>query len=84
VATLQARGCAWVESGARRPEARRIERIALGLRTADGIDLSLLEPQALTKAQQLAAEGLARIAGNRLVLVHHGRALVDPIAAELI
>jgi len=84
VAMIQALGLAVVESEALTPEARRIERIALGLRTADGIDLSLLEPQALTKAQQLAAEGLARIAGNRLVLVHHGRALVDPIAAELI
>jgi oxygen-independent coproporphyrinogen-3 oxidase len=66
------------------PEARRLERIALGLRTSEGIPLSLLDPGALERAKPLAAAGLLRLSGDRLVLIHHGRALVDPIVAELI
>ena len=65
-------------------EARRLERIALGLRTKDGISLDLLSPDSITRARTLADEKLARIEGNRLILIHHGRALVDPIAAELV
>jgi oxygen-independent coproporphyrinogen-3 oxidase len=66
------------------PEARRIERIALGLRTSEGIALDALEPAARMRAAQLAAEGLAALTGERLVLIGRGRALVDPITAELI
>jgi coproporphyrinogen III oxidase-like Fe-S oxidoreductase len=73
-----------VESEALTPEARRIERIALGLRTNEGIPLSLLDGGALERAAGLAAEGLAQLTADRLLLVHHGRALVDPIAADLI
>ena len=65
-------------------EARRLERIALGLRTKDGISLDLLSPDSITRARTLTDEKLARIDGNRLILIHHGRALVDPIAAELV
>ncbi len=65
-------------------EARRIERIALGLRTSAGIALSLLEGKARERAAVLAEEGIASIGGGRLVLTGRGRALVDPIAAELV
>jgi oxygen-independent coproporphyrinogen-3 oxidase len=65
-------------------EAVRIERIALGLRTTAGIPLDLLDENARLRAAVLEREGLARIAQNRLVLAGRGRALVDPIAAELI
>jgi oxygen-independent coproporphyrinogen-3 oxidase len=65
-------------------EARRIERIALGLRTSAGIALSLLEEKARERAAVLAEEGIASIGGGRLVLTGRGRALVDPIAAELV
>lgn len=65
-------------------DALRIERIALGLRTREGISLELLGPEAQSRAVVLADEGLAEITAGRLILVHHGRALVDPIAAELI
>jgi oxygen-independent coproporphyrinogen-3 oxidase len=65
-------------------EARRIERIALGLRTSAGIPLALLDDAAAQRAATLAAEGLARIEGDRLMLAGRGRALVDPIAAELL
>ncbi len=65
-------------------EAVRIERIALGLRTTAGIPLDLLGEDALRRVKELTCEGLARIAQDRLVLAGRGRALVDPIAAELI
>ena len=65
-------------------EARRIERIALGLRTSAGIPLSLLDDAASLRAAALAGEGLAVIDEGRMVLVGRGRALVDPVAAEMI
>jgi oxygen-independent coproporphyrinogen-3 oxidase len=65
-------------------EARRIERIALGLRTSNGIPLDLLDPAGRARAEHLAATGLARISAHTLTLAGRGRALVDPIAAELI
>jgi oxygen-independent coproporphyrinogen-3 oxidase len=65
-------------------EARRIERIALGLRTSAGIPLSLLDKAAAERAAALVAEGLAVIDDGRMILVGRGRALVDPVAAELV
>lgn len=84
VAQVQAIGHALTESEALDAEARRLERIALGLRTKEGIPLDLLTSEALERALLFAEEGLARIQHGRLVLIHHGRALVDPIAAELV
>jgi len=77
-------GYAITESDTLDADARRLERIALGLRTSDGIPIGLLDPPALARAEVLAQENLARIAAGRLTLVGRGRALVDPIAAELI
>jgi len=84
IAQVQAFGHALAEAETLDPEARRLERIALGLRTSEGIPLSLLAPDALSRASHLAAVGLLRLTADRLVLIHHGRALVDPIAAELV
>ena len=84
VAMVNALGQAVVDSDNLDAAARRIERIALGLRTRDGIPLALLDSGALARIHWLVAEGLAKTTGERLQLVNHGRALVDPIAAELI
>ncbi|MES2476656.1 MAG: radical SAM family heme chaperone HemW [Verrucomicrobiota bacterium] len=84
VSQVASLGHALAESEPLDDEARRIERIALGLRTRDGISLNLLGPEARQRAHHLASEGLASIHGNRFILIHHGRALVDPIAAELV
>ena len=81
---IQQTGQAVVETETLDAEAIRIERIALGLRTAGGIPLTLLDAGARQRAHILAGEGLARITDGRLMLVGRGRALVDPIAAELI
>ena len=84
VSQVDSIGHALSESETLDAEARRLERIALGLRTKDGISLDLLSPDAIARARNLADEGLARIDGGRFILIHHGRALVDPIAAELV
>jgi oxygen-independent coproporphyrinogen III oxidase len=84
VSQVQAMGHALSESETLDAEARRLERIALGLRTRSGIPLTLLSPDALARAENLVLEGLARIEREQLILIHHGRALVDPIAAELV
>jgi oxygen-independent coproporphyrinogen III oxidase len=81
---VESLGHALVESETLDAEAHRLERIALGLRTKQGISLDLLSPEACHRAHHFATEGLAQIHDGRLILVHHGRALVDPIAAELI
>jgi oxygen-independent coproporphyrinogen III oxidase len=84
VSQIQSIGHALTESETLDPEARRLERIALGLRTKDGISLDLLSAESRDRAAHFAGEGLALIVGNQLILIHHGRALVDPIAAELV
>ena len=66
------------------PDQRRIELIALGLRTTRGIPHDLLDGEAMVKAKSLAAESLIHLGEGRLRLTQLGRPLVDPIAAELI
>ncbi|MGJ8632444.1 MAG: radical SAM family heme chaperone HemW [Luteolibacter sp.] len=66
------------------PAQRRIERIALGLRTTTGIPIELLGDIPLQKARHLASENLLVIGATHLRLTQIGRPLVDPIAAELI
>ncbi len=78
-------GNAVVESETLDAEALRLERIALGLRTRDGIALDLLAPAALATVDELVSQDMAEVIDNaRLVLRGRGRALVDLIAAELI
>lgn len=61
-----------------------IERIALGLRTKDGIQRAWLDHGGMARAEVLVSEGLARWQQDRFVLVGRGRALVDAVAAELL
>lgn len=84
VSQVNSLGHAIIESESLDAEALRLERIALGLRTTRGISLDLLDETAICRANDLVTEGLARIENRHLILIHHGRALVDPIAAELI
>jgi oxygen-independent coproporphyrinogen-3 oxidase len=83
ISQIQSIGNAIAESETIDRDARRIERIALGLRTSKGIPLELVATQQ-QRIQTLTEEGLARIEAQHLILVGRGRALVDPIAAELI
>lgn len=84
VARVNSIGHAIDESEALDADARRLELIAMGLRTSAGIAVDLLDASAFKRAEVFRAEGLAEIAGGRLRLIGKGRALVDPIAAELV
>ncbi len=84
IARVTALGHAIDEAETLDEEARRIERIALGLRTMAGIELVLLDDAARQRAAALAEQGLVRIDGERVILAGRGRGLVDPITAELI
>jgi len=74
-------GNAIVETESLDPEQRRMERIALMLRTDEGVPLSLVD---LDGVARLEEHGLAEIRGDKLVLTLAGSPLVDPIAAELV
>lgn len=84
VEIISSLGHAITESEQLDDEAWRLERVALGLRTLDGIALSLLDDEGKTRAGWLVEQGLAEFADNRLRLIGNGCALVDPIAAELV
>ena len=84
VRQVTALGHASIEAESLDAEAFRLERIALGLRTTRGIALDWLDWEARGRVAGLIEQGLARMENDRLVLIHHGRALVDPIAAELV
>jgi coproporphyrinogen III oxidase-like Fe-S oxidoreductase len=77
---IEAVGHATVESEALDAEQLRLERLALLLRTKEGVPLEWLD---VDDSQRLIEAGLARVAGDRFILTREGSALVDPIAAEL-
>lgn len=70
-----------VESESLDREQSRLERIALMLRTDEGVPLDLVDATAVAR---LLEHGLAEKKGERLVLTLAGSPLVDPIAAELV
>ncbi|MBB5350717.1 oxygen-independent coproporphyrinogen-3 oxidase [Haloferula luteola] len=73
-------GQAIVESEALTPDQLRLERLALLLRTTEGVPLHLIAP---SDPSTLIEHGLAEIHEDRLVLTRAGSALVDPIATQL-
>jgi oxygen-independent coproporphyrinogen-3 oxidase len=60
---------------------KRSERIALSLRTRDGLAANLVEEE---KSRELSELGLLRENGDRLVLTRRGRALADSVAEALL
>ncbi|MCW1921335.1 radical SAM family heme chaperone HemW [Luteolibacter arcticus] len=80
VLMISSLGNAVVESESLDAEQRRLERIALMLRTEEGVPLSLVDRAIVPR---LLEEGLAEMHGDSLVLTREGSPLVDPIAAEL-
>lgn len=66
------------------PEDYRLERIALMLRTDEGLPLKYILPESLPLMERYREWELADISpDNRLILKGRGRLLVDAIAAEL-
>lgn len=63
-------------------EDKRIERLALQLRTREGISLDLLpEPNPV---ESLTQQGLVFVENGRLKLTRDGKALADPVSAALV
>ncbi len=65
------------------PAQRRLERIWLGLRTADGLPLEELAPGQRRRADGWVDRGWATLEGARLRLTPRGWLLLDRLAVEL-
>jgi oxygen-independent coproporphyrinogen-3 oxidase len=65
-------------------ETKRTERIALGLRTDQGIAASALQDRHRNTATELVSLGLLRREGDRLRLTTRGKSLADEVAGELL
>ncbi|MDF1658934.1 MAG: radical SAM family heme chaperone HemW [Verrucomicrobiales bacterium] len=63
-------------------EDKRLERLALQLRTREGISLDLV--QGTNPVESLTKQGLIIEKNGRLQLTRDGKALADPIAAALV
>ena len=63
------------------PAMKRTERIALGLRTHDGI---AAETISMDRARELSRAGLLRHDTDRVVLTRAGKLLADSVAGELL
>ena len=64
-------------------EAAALERIWLGLRTADGLALSSLSERQKARAAEWARTGRAEVEGGRVRLTPEGWLLLDRLAVEL-
>ena len=63
-------------------EGKRLERIALSLRTREGLAQDLIGSQT-SKSQELIELGLLETKDNRFVLTRRGRTMADTVASEL-
>jgi putative oxygen-independent coproporphyrinogen III oxidase len=66
------------------PADRRVERVLLELRLADGLDANLLTSSERGRAADAIARGLARWVDDRLVLTLAGRLLADGVVRDLL
>ncbi len=68
-------------------DERRMERVMLGLRLAEGLDAMALEPGSAAEVAALVQEGLldgAAAGSGRLVLTDRGRLLADAVIRRLV
>ena len=65
-------------------EQRRVERVLLETRLAEGLDLALLSPTERRRVPDLVGCGLAESRPDRLVLTLRGRLLTDGIVRDLL
>jgi len=64
-------------------DTRRVERVMLELRLADGLPLDTLDDAGRAAATQAAGDGLATLAGDRFRLTLRGRLLADAVVRAL-
>jgi putative oxygen-independent coproporphyrinogen III oxidase len=65
-------------------EQRRVERVMLELRLADGLSTSLLTPTERDRVADLLARGLAVKQDGKLILTADGRLLADGVIRDLL
>ena len=65
-------------------ETRRLERVLLEVRLADGLDLALLDQAGLAAVAGVLADGLGALVDDRLVLSLRGRLLADAVVRRLL
>ncbi len=65
-------------------ETRRVERVMLELRLAEGLDVAVLDDAGRAAARQAAADGLATLADDRVRLTLRGRLLADAVVRALL
>jgi putative oxygen-independent coproporphyrinogen III oxidase len=68
-------------------EARRVERVLLGVRLADGLAVEALDAEGLRAASHFADRGLVdgtALAAGRIVLTREGRLLADAVVRDLL
>jgi putative oxygen-independent coproporphyrinogen III oxidase len=65
-------------------ETRRVERVMLELRLAEGLPLDALETPGRAAARQAATDGLAMLADDRVRLTLRGRLLADAVVRSLL
>jgi putative oxygen-independent coproporphyrinogen III oxidase len=67
------------------PDDRRVERVLLELRLADGLDLAVLTASERRRVPDLVARGLAEVSpADTLVLTLTGRLLADGVVRDLL
>ena len=80
-------GLGWEASETLSPRERAEERLLMGLRTLEGVSLGELAPIGLVgdhpAVADLAAAGLLRVEGDRLIATASGRLVLDHVTAEL-
>ena len=62
---------------------RRLERVMLELRLADGLPVTALDAHGRSQVARLTGEGLAELHTERLVLTTRGRLLADAVVRDL-
>src|SRR5215213_3177295 len=67
-----------------RPEDKRVERILLELRLADGLATSLLTSTERDRIADLCVRGLATVEDDKLILTLGGRLVADGVIRDLI
>ncbi len=65
-------------------ETRRVERVLLEVRLADGLPLSVLDAAGRAALPQVVGDGLAEEVDDRLVLTPRGRLLADAVVRALL
>ncbi|MDT0201074.1 radical SAM family heme chaperone HemW [Nocardioides sp. AE5] len=65
-------------------ETRRVERVLLEVRLADGLALDVLDEVGRGAVADLVARDLVTVAGDRLVLTTEGRLLADAVVRDLV